>query len=156
MIAQLSPSYPVETLCAVLDCPRSSYYYHSTAGDDAPLRTAIEQIVIRWPYYGYRRVTAELRRAGWTVNSKVVRRLLHEVGQPRIGRVGWHTPDSRHALPRYPNLVQGTVAAYPDHIWGADITYVRWHTRFIYLAVILDAFSRAVRGWHSDAAWHRT
>ncbi len=148
MIQQLSSSYPIETLCTLLECRRSSYYYHAVSTDDAALRTAIEQIVIRWPFYGYRRVTAQLRREGWTVNSKVIRRLLPEVGQQRIGRVRWHTTDSRHALPRYPNLIADTLPAYPDHLWIADITYLRLHTRFIYLAVILDAFTRAVRGWH--------
>jgi len=149
MITQLSTSYPIETLCALLDCPRSSYYYQPVPPDDTALRTAIEQIVIRWPFYGYRRVTAQLRREGWTVNSKVVRRLLQEFGlHGRIGRVRWHTTDSTHALPRYPNLVRDMVASYPDEIWCADITYLRLGARFIFLAVILDAFTRAVRGWH--------
>ncbi len=81
MIQQLSHSYPITTLCALLDCPRSSYYYHAAPTDDVALQTAIEQIVIRWPFYRSRRVTAQLRREGWMVNSKVVRRLLHEFGQ---------------------------------------------------------------------------
>ena len=73
MIAELSASYPVELLCTALDCPRSSYYYQAVPTSDAALVTAIEQIVIRWPRYGYRWVTAQLRRVGWTVNSKAVR-----------------------------------------------------------------------------------
>jgi transposase InsO family protein len=149
MIEALSIDYPIDRLCALLDCPRRSYYYQAVPTIDEPLRTAIEQIVIRWPYYGYRRVTAQLRREGWTVNSKVVRRLLHEFGvHARVGRVRWHTTDSTHDQPRYPNLVRELTVAYPDHLWVADITYVRLGHRFIYLAVILDAFSRAVRGWH--------
>jgi putative transposase len=149
MIAELSTSYPVEVLCTALDCPRSSYYYQAVLASDAALVTAIEQIVIRWPRYGYRRVTAQLRRDGWTVNSKVVRRLLQEVGVPRrMGQVRLHTTDSAHSWPRYPNLVRELVAAYPDHLWVADITYIRLGPGFIFLAVILDVFTRAVRGWH--------
>jgi transposase InsO family protein len=149
MIAELSTSFPVDLLCTALDCPRSSYYYRVAPATDAALITAIEQIVIRWPRYGYRRVTAQLRREGWTVNSKVVRRLMHELGvQRRMGQVRLHTTDSTHGLPRYPNLVRDLVASYPDHIWVADITYIRLGTGFVYLAVILDVFTRAVRGWH--------
>ncbi len=149
MIQQLGASYPIATLCAVLECPRRSYYYQAVPHNEELLRTAIEQIVIRWPYYGYRRVTAQLRREGWTINSKLVRRLMHEFGlHARVGRVRWHTTDSTHDQPRYPNLVRDLTVAYPDQLWVADITYVRLGHRFIYLAVILDAFSRAVRGWH--------
>jgi hypothetical protein len=68
MITQLSSSYPVGLLCTALDCPRSSYYYQAVPASDAPLLTAIEQVIIRYPRYGYRRVTAQLRRDGWTVN----------------------------------------------------------------------------------------
>ncbi len=85
---------------------------------------------------------------GGRSTEQVVRRLLHEVGlHARIGRVRWHTTDSTHAHPRYPNLVRDLMVAYPDHLWVADITYLRLGHRFIYLAVILDAFTRAVRGW---------
>ena len=88
MIADLSAQFPVDVLCATLDCPRSSYYYQAVPSTDAALVTAIEQIVIRWPRYGYRRVTAQLRREGWTVNGKVVRRLVQELGgQRRMGQV---------------------------------------------------------------------
>jgi transposase InsO family protein len=149
MIMQLSTNYPGARLGALLDCPRSSYYYQPVPTDETALRTAIEQIVIRWPYYGYRRMTAQLRREGWTVNSKVVRRLLHEFGlHGRVGRVRWHTTDSTHVLPRYAHLVRDVAASYPDQIWYADITYLRLGSRFMFLAVILDAFTRAVRGWH--------
>jgi putative transposase len=148
MIAELSCSYAVEVLCTALDCPRSSYYYQAVPAADGALVTAIEQIIIRWPRYGYRRVTAQLRRDGWTVNSKVVRRLLQDVGMPRrMGQVRLHTTDSTHGFRRYPNLVQELMATYPDHLWVADLTYIRLGTGFIFLAVILDVFTRAVRGW---------
>ncbi len=149
MLADLSAHFPVDVLCATLDCPRSSYYYQAVPSTDDALITAIEQIVIRWPRYGYRRVTVQLRRDGWTVNSKVVRRLMQELGlHRRMGQVRLHTTDSTHGFPRYPNLVRELMAAYPDHIWVADITYIRLGTSFVYLAIILDVYTRAVRGWH--------
>lgn len=149
MIAELSTSYPVDVLCTALDCPRSSYYYQAVPARDAALLTAIEQIIIRWPRYGYRRVTAQLRREGWMVNSKLVRRLMHELGLPRrMGQVRLHTTDSTHGWPRYPNLVRGGAVTCPEQVWVADITYIRLGSGFIFLAVILDVFTRAVRGWH--------
>ncbi len=149
MIQQLANQYPIATLCMLLDCPRSSYYYQPAPVDTAALWTAIEQIVIRWPFYGYRRITAQLRRSFGPVNSKVVRRLLQDFGHTgRIGRVRMATTDSTHGLPRYPNLLPTLVVSAPDVAWCADITYIRLGHRFIFLAVILDAYTRAVRGWN--------
>ncbi len=149
MIELLRPHYPITLLCRVLEYPRRSFYYVPVPTDDTVLRTAIEQIMIRWPFYGYRRVTAQLRREGWSINSKLVRRLLHELGLTcRVGRVRWHTTDSTHGRPRYPNLVREVVVTAPDQAWCADITYLRLGQSFIYLAVILDLYTRAVRGWH--------
>ncbi|MDP9315486.1 MAG: IS3 family transposase [Chloroflexota bacterium] len=143
MIDLLRPHYSVTLLCRLLEYPRRSYDYVAVPADDTVLRSAIEQIMIRWPFYGYRRVTAQLRREGWTINSKLVRRLLHELGRAcRVGRVRWHTTDSAHGLPRYPNLVRELVVTAPDQAWCADITYVRLGQGFIYLAVILDLDTR--------------
>ena len=114
MIELLRPHYPVTLLCRLLEYPRRSYYYVPVPTDDTLLRTAIEQIMIRWPFYGYRRVTAQLRREGWTINTKLVRRILHELGLAcRVGRVRWHTSDSTHGLPRYPNLVRELMVTAP-------------------------------------------
>ncbi len=149
MIEQMKNDYPITVLCQVLDCPRSSYYYEAVHQDDSVLIGEIEQIVIRRPYYGYRKVTAQLRRAGWQVNSKVVRRIMKQLGvQGRVGQVKICTTDSSHSLPRYPNLIRNLTAEYPDHIWVADITYIQLGKGFIYFAVVLDVFPRAVRGWH--------
>lgn len=80
MIDQLKATYPVERLCEALDYPRSSYYYQPSEGNDAVLSSAIERIVGRWPFYGYRGVTAQLERAGLPVNSKAVRRVMNQLG----------------------------------------------------------------------------
>ena len=148
MIAQLKENYPVERICAVLDCPRSSAYYVPSGRDDTEVVEAIEQLLLRKPFFGYRRLAAQLKREGRTVNTKVVRRILKELGiQRKVGQVRIRTTDSSHPHWRYPNLVQGWQPIRPDSVWVADVTYIRLGSSFIFLAVILDACSRAVRGW---------
>lgn len=150
MIDRLKAQYPVERLCEALDCPRSSYYYPSSEGNDEVLKSAIERIIGRWPFYGYRRVTAQLEREGLPVNSKAVRRVMNQMGhRGKVGQVKAPiTTQSKHKLPRYPNLIAGREATRPDEVWVADITYIQLGRRFIYLAIVLDMFTRAVRGWH--------
>lgn len=148
MIAQLKDTYPVERMCAVLDCPRSSYYYQVSGHNDTALVEAVEQWLLRKPFFGYRRIAAQLRREGRTVNTKVVRRILNELGVQRpVGQVHIRTTDSSHPHWRYPHLFQGWQPIRPDSVWVADVTYIRLGSSFIFLAVILDAYSRAVRGW---------
>ena len=148
MIDQLREEYPVRQLCAVLDCSPSTYYYPSQAMSDENLITAIEDILMRWPFYGYRRVLKQLQRQGWLVGETRARRVLKEMGHTvKVGRVRIRTTDSSHPHWRYPNLLKHVTPKYLDHVWVADITYLRLGWRFIYLAVILDAYTRAVRGW---------
>jgi transposase InsO family protein len=146
----LVPPYPVSVVCTVIGVPRSTFYYHpaAPAADDPLLRTALERLAAAWPTYGYRRLTAQLRRERLVVNSKRVRRLMAELGllgHPSVRAI--RTTNSNHPFPRYPNLVQGRVATRPDEIGVADITYVRVHNEFIYLAVLMDVFTRSIRGW---------
>jgi len=149
MIDQMRADYPVQQLCQVLDCPRSSYYAHpQTREPDAEVVKALEAILMRWPFYGYRRILAQLRRQGLQVGEGVVRRVLQWLGITRqVGRVRMQTTDSNHAHSRYPNRIRGLDVTAPDQVWVGDITYIRLGRRFIYLAVILDACTRAVRGW---------
>jgi transposase InsO family protein len=144
----LIKEYPVAVVCRVLRCARSSYYYQPGEPDDKEVRAAIEAVAAEWPTYGYRRVTAQLRRQGWTVNRKRVSRLMRVMGlQVRIRRKTKKTTDSAHDFPRYPNLVQGVVPVRPDEVWVSDITYIRLRREFVYLAVIMDVFTRCIRGW---------
>ena len=149
MITQLSETYPARLVCELLGCPRSSYYYEPVVDpQDALLIEAIEPILMRWPFYGYRRVTAQMKRVGHSVGETRVRRLLRQMEHScSVGRVRVVTTDSKHNLPRYANLVKNLTATRPNQVWVADITYIRLRRRFIYLAVILDAYTRAVRGW---------
>jgi putative transposase len=148
MIDTLHSQASVQQLCAVFDCPRSTYYYRPVKRDETALLTAIEQVLMRHPWFGYRRVVAQLQRDGIQVGETVVRRLLKVLGHTcSVGQVRVQTTDSRHAYTRYTNLIQGLTLKHPNQVWVADITYIRFGIRFIYLAVILDAYSRVVRGW---------
>jgi len=145
----LQADYPVTTICEVLDLPRSSFYHCASGSDDPDLRVALLDLAGQYPTYGYRRLTALLRRAGWTVNHKRIQRLMQQMGLQRpVKKRKTRTTHSDHPFPRYPNLVKGETAARPDDIWVADITYVRLGQGFVYLAVLMDVFTRAVRGWH--------
>ena len=135
-------------VCAVLDVPRSSFYYRAAVADETALKAALEALAARWPTYGYRRLTALLQRAGWDVNHKRVTRLMRAMGltvAPKRQRK--RTTDSRHNGPRFPNLVQDLAVVRPDQVWVADITYIRLRRDFVYLAAVMDVYTRAVRGW---------
>jgi putative transposase len=103
---------------------------------------------MRWPAYGYRRVHHELIRCGWRVNHKRVLRLMRVDNLLCLRRRKFVlTTDSRHELPIYPNLAKDMVLTGINQLWLADITYIRLEVEFVYLAVLLDAFSRSCIGW---------
>ncbi len=148
---KLAKTYPLRLVCRLLGVPRSSLYYTSRAVLDqgAIFKSALLDLAGEWPTYGYRRLTWMMRRLGWPVNFKRVRRWMDELNltgapPPR----GKRTTDSRHAFPRYPNLVADLEIRRPDQVWVADITYIRLRTEFVYLAVLMDVFTRNIRGWH--------
>ena len=142
--------YPVSVICRVLEVPRSTVYYEAKPKDEQALREAIAAIAGQFPTYGSRRVAKQLQRAphDMLVNRKRAQRIMGALGLQGQGRRRQgRTTDSAHDHPRYPNLVQGVEAAYPDHIWVADITYVQLLLEWVYLAVIMDVYTRAIRGW---------
>jgi putative transposase len=149
MIDQMKNDYLVQQLCQVLDCPRSTYYARPQSHEpDAVLIESVEGILMRWPFYGYRRIVAQLKRQGIQSGERVVRAVLKWLGvSRRVGKVRVQTTDSNHPHPRYPNRIRALDITAPDQVWVGDITYIRLGRRFIYLAVILDACTRAVRGW---------
>lgn len=149
MIQQLTAAYPVTTLCRIWDFPRSTYYHRSRKSQEPGLRQALEHVATEWPTYGSRRLTAQLRRVGWEVNRKRIQRLVREMGLQRPQkRRKRRTTNSDHPFPRYPNLVKGLNIVHPDQVWVADITYIHLQEGFVYLAVIMDVFTRSLRGWH--------
>ncbi len=155
MITELHQTYPdlsIRQLCELFGVSRTWYYTRPSsegiAARDVALRAAIEQLVLTFPGYGYRRVTKQLQRDGWDVNHKRVLRVMHQESLLcQLQRRFVVTTDSQHGLRRYPNLVADLVVAHPDQVWQADITYIRLPTAFVYLAAILDAYSRRCVGW---------
>jgi len=138
-------------MCAAAQVSRASYYRFvgSVAKDqDMELRNEIQKIAVSRPSYGYRRVQAELKRRGQLVNHKRVRRLMREDNLLCVRRRSFvRTTDSRHGFTVYPNLAREMVLTDINQLWVADITYIRLQSEFVYLAVILDAYSRRVIGW---------
>jgi transposase InsO family protein len=148
MTKQLAADYPVEVICQVLDYPRSSYYYRAHPRDDRAVRAGILRVAEAWPTYGYRRTTEQLRRELGPLNRKRVRRLRRLMRLTRqMRRKKWRTTNSAHGFPRYPNLVQDITIVRPDQVWVADITYIQLRTECVYLAVLMDVFTRCIRGW---------
>lgn len=152
---------PLSQACALLAIGRGSYYRQreergplAQAPDDqqGALRTAIEQVVLAFPGYGYPRVTRQLQRDGWAVNHKRIYRLMREAGLLQRRKRGLiRTTNSEHGWPIYANLLPECgwrKLARPDEAWGADLTYVRLGAGFCYLAVLLDLFSRRIVGWN--------
>jgi putative transposase len=151
-LRQEFPSLSIRQLCALLDVSRSWLYERphapTQAERDVALRDAIERIVLEFPGYGYRRVTAELHRQQWTVNHKRVLRVMRQEALLCHLKGSWiTTTDSRHGLQTYPNLLAGVALQRPNQAWVADITYIRLPTAFVYLACVLDAWSRRCVGW---------
>jgi len=142
----------VNELCRAAGVSRAGYYRFRRRrrgqAADMDLRSRMQQIALAWPAYGYRRVDAELRRQGWQVNHKRVLRLMRVDNLLCVRRRKFIlTTDSQHGLPIYPNLSEGMKLTGIDQLWVADITYLRLQREFVYLAVVLDAFSRRCLGW---------
>ncbi|TLN17234.1 IS3 family transposase [bacterium] len=138
---------------------RSSFYYRpkSLSPDrkktEADLRDRIEAICLNFPRYGYRRVTAALKREGKEVNHKKVLKIMRESDLLcRVKRRWVKTTDSKHPFRRYPNLVKGLAISRLNQVWLSDITYIRIRTGFVYLAAILDAYSRKAIGYAVSTA----
>ena len=148
MVQSLSDEYPVRVLCETVGLAPSTYYYRSLGRDDLSLLSLIEDVLLRFPTYGYRRVTAQLHREGYIVNHKRVLRVMRENDLLVVVKHRVRTTNSSHNYGRYPNLVQDIVIMRPDQVWCADITYIRLRRQFVYLAIILDVFTRSIRGWH--------
>ena len=152
---QLAKSYPTAVVCRMLAVPRSSFYAKRAQqarlpeAHDQYLKARLEALAAAWPCYGYRRMTEQLRREGHQVGRKRVHRLMGELGL--LGRKPTRkirTTDSEHGYGRWPNLVMDLEIVRPDQVWVSDITYIRLGQEFVYLAVIMDVYTRSIRGWH--------
>jgi transposase InsO family protein len=120
----------------------------ASSGPDIELCDHIQRLALEWPQYGYRRITAELHRQGICANHKRVLRLMGEDNLLCLRKRSFvRTTDSNHALAVYPNLVPDLTLSSINQLWVSDITYIRLLREFVYLAVILDAYSRRCIGW---------
>lgn len=142
----------MSALCQMTGLSRAGFYRWRAPRQSMPVEMAVrdqmQKVALEWPCYGYRRITLELQKRGFAVNHKRVLRLMREDNLLCVRRRGFVvTTDSRHHLPVYPNLARGMTPAAVNQLWVADITYIRLRTEFVYLAVVLDAFSRRVIGW---------
>jgi transposase InsO family protein len=152
----LATPIPLERLCQLALVSRSGFYRWQNAspeGDpDMDLRDEIQRIALEFPYYGWPRVTRELNNRGWQANHKRVYRIMREDNLLCLRRRKFvvATTNSNHTRPVYPNLAVGLMLTGIDQLWVSDITYIRLDSEFVYLAVILDAFSRRVIGWALD------
>jgi len=159
-IVQAAGQGQVSALCRAAGLSRSTFYRQRHVDEpverDMAVHDRIQRIALEWPVYGYRRITAQLQREGFAVNHKRVLRLMRQDNLLCLRRRRFvRTTDSNHDLPVYPNRVPELKLTGIDQLWVADLTYIRLHSEFIYLAVILDAFSRRCVGWqlsrHLDA-----
>jgi len=143
-------------MCKAASVSRAGFYRHqkrtpAPVAGDMELRDEIQRIALEWPAYGRRRIVIELRKAGCRANHKRVHRIMREDNLLCLRRRKFVvTTNSSHDLPVYANRAREMVLSGLDQLWIADITYVRLETEFIYLAVILDAYSRRVIGWALD------
>ena len=142
----------MSALCALTGVNRAGFYRsllpRQRVPEEMELRDEMQKIALEWPSYGYRRITAELRRRSFAVNHKRVLRMMRQDNLLCIWRRSFvTTTDSRHGLPVYPNLARDLEPTTVNQLWVADITYIRLREEFVYLAVVLDAYSRRVVGW---------
>lgn len=145
----------IRRLCARVNLARRRYYRliasRTPAKDNMELRNQIQEVSLKWPSYGYRRISRELARSGIIANHKLVLRLMRTDNLLCLRKKRFVvTTNSAHRLPVYPNLAGQMRLTRTDQLWVADITYIRLQHEFIYLAVILDAFSRRCVGWALD------
>ena len=142
----------IEEACSVAQVSRAGYYRyfdeHTPRQAETELRDRIQRVALAHRCYGYRRVVAELRQQGIVVNRKRVLRVLREDNLLSLRKRKFVvTTDSSHGRIVYPNLIKDLALTMPNQVWVADITYIRLLEEFIFLAVVLDAFSRRVLGW---------
>lgn len=146
----------VVEMCEVAGFSRAGYYRFldraEPAAADLVLHDAIQKIALEWPSYGSRRIARELRERGWAVNRKRVQRVMREDNLLCVAKRKFVvTTDSAHGMKVYPNLAETMELTGVNQLWVADITYIRLEEEFVYLAVILDAYSRRVIGWNLSA-----
>lgn len=142
---------PISTQAHLLGLNRSGLYYQPVppSAHEVALKHRIDEIYTAHPYYGYRRIAAQLHRDDLSINQKTVARYMQEMGLAAI-YPGPNLSKRAHQAAIYPYLLAHTTASAPNHIWGIDITYIRLRSSWMYLVAILDWYSRYVVSWELD------
>ncbi len=150
LVNHLAAGFPVTLLCRLVALPRSTYQYVPRGTGETVLHAQIRQVLGEFPTYGVRRITAQLRRQfKLKINHKRVARVMREMGLDRKKkRKKRKTTQSQHEFLRYPNLLPDLVIEHPDQVWVSDITYIHLAHEDVYLAVIMDLYTRSIRGWY--------
>lgn len=147
---QAKDAYPIQQGCELMDLSRSTYYYQSHGPDESELIADVEEVLGQNVKCGTRRVCRELRRPpyNYRINRKRIQRIMRQKGWLRVVKSQKrHTTNSEHAYKRYPNLVKELEITHPDQVYASDITYIRLGHGFVYLAVVMDIYTRSIRGW---------
>ena len=148
LVDRSDPVLSIVAQCQLLKVARSTLYYRPApvSADDLAVMRRLDELYLATPFYGTRRMVAVLRREGWSVNRKRVRRLMRVMGLEAI----YQKPNTSRAHPAnrvYPYLLRGLVIDRPNQVWCADITYVPMARGFVYLVAVMDWFSRRVLAW---------
>jgi len=147
--------FTVKEVCKALDLARSSYYFQAKKRNETQLLVDIKKVIAENITYGTRRVRSQLRRSpyGYCINRKRIQRIMRQEKLLRpVKRRKVRTTNSNHPYPRYQNLVKDLKIDHPDQVWVCDITYIRLGTGFVYLAIVMDVFTRMIRGWQMSKA----
>lgn len=145
----MNNDYSIRQLCQLLQMSPSTYYYNEKRIVEKELVEKLKELAGQWPTYGARRLSQELKRADFAVGRVKTATLMQQLGlQARRKRRKKRTTQSDHHFQRYPNLVLGLEVTYPEQLWVADITYIRLGNVFVFLAIVMDVFTRQIRGWH--------
>ena len=148
IVEALQPDYSVRQICDVLGLHRSGLYYQPKTDPFAhQLQPEIEQLAACYPTYGYRRITQLLKRRGYTVGTTRVARLMKEHNLSVAIKRACQTTQSVAGLGQWGNRVENLDICRRNQVWVGDITYVRLKGQFIYVAVLMDVFTRMIRGW---------
>jgi|SRR5579864_219077 len=151
MVERAEAELPLTVQARLLGLSRSSLYYRPVAPSpqEVALKHRIDEVYTAHPYYGSRRITVVLRQEGQLINRKAVQRHMQEMGIAGVAPRP-HTSRRHPTHPVYPYLLRTVPAAYPNHVWGIDITYVRLHAGWLYLVAVLDWYTRYVVAWELD------
>jgi transposase InsO family protein len=146
-------------MCELAQVSRASFYRgweeKQPGESETALRDLVQKVALAHRSYGYRRIAALIQRAGWSVGAEKVRRILKQDNLLAIRRRKFvATSDPNHRFQVYPNLAERAEVTHVDQVWVADITYIRLRQEFVFLAVVLDAYSRKVIGWKLGDSLH--